>query len=180
MRISETNTIWNPSFQNTDQFYAVGLVGYGFGCEDAIPAVYTNLANSEVKRFIESAFSRNFCWHQFVLTWPILKYIHLASQKTVTITQIRELLTLVSEYRLWSYHSVTSSNPAHVLCHPCEETEGWNGFKVLKERIICCTWEQFLAHTHCPKTRCLPRNGGQMGGHKTGGCLRPFQPESEL
>merc|ERR1712013_602486 len=47
--------------ENTDQFYAVGLVGYGFGCEDAIPAVYTNLANSEVKRFIESAFSRNFC-----------------------------------------------------------------------------------------------------------------------
>ena len=50
-----------PFFQNTDQFYAVGLVGYGFGCEDAIPAVYTNLVNSEVKRFIESAFSRNFC-----------------------------------------------------------------------------------------------------------------------
>ena len=51
----------NAFFQDTDQFYAVGLVGYGFGCEDAIPAVYTNLANSEVKSFIETAFSQNFC-----------------------------------------------------------------------------------------------------------------------
>jgi len=47
--------------EDTDQFYAVGLVGYGFGCEDPIPAVYTNLANSEVKSFIETAFSQNFC-----------------------------------------------------------------------------------------------------------------------
>jgi len=47
--------------EDTDQFYAVGLVGYGFGCEDAIPAVYTNLADSEVKSFIETAFSQNFC-----------------------------------------------------------------------------------------------------------------------
>ena len=51
----------NIRFQDTDQFYAVGLVGYGFGCEDAIPAVYTNLANTEVKSFIETAFSQNFC-----------------------------------------------------------------------------------------------------------------------
>ena len=51
----------NDDFQDTDQFYAVGLVGYGFGCEDAIPAVYTNLADPEVKSFIESAFSQNFC-----------------------------------------------------------------------------------------------------------------------
>jgi len=47
--------------QNTDQFYAVGLVGYGFDCENEIPAVYTNLADPEIKSFIEGAFSNNFC-----------------------------------------------------------------------------------------------------------------------
>ena len=59
--VGGTESKENAFFQDTDQFYAVGLVGYGFGCEDAIPAVYTNLANSEVKSFIETAFSQNFC-----------------------------------------------------------------------------------------------------------------------
>lgn len=39
----------------------MGLVGYGFGCQDAIPAVYTNLADPEVKRFIIDAFKPNVC-----------------------------------------------------------------------------------------------------------------------
>ena len=51
----------NVNFQVTDQFYAVGLVGYGFDCGRAIPAVYTNLADPEVKSFVETAFNQNFC-----------------------------------------------------------------------------------------------------------------------
>jgi len=43
--------------ENTDQFYAVGLVGWGFDCNRNIPAVYTNLANRDVKEFIEEAFN---------------------------------------------------------------------------------------------------------------------------
>jgi hypothetical protein len=37
------------------------LVGYGFGCGEAIPAVYTNLGDPEIQSFIEGAFSPFFC-----------------------------------------------------------------------------------------------------------------------
>ena len=50
---------WCP--QARDQFYAVGLVGYGFECGKDIPAVYTNLADPDIKDFIDSAFDNNFC-----------------------------------------------------------------------------------------------------------------------
>ena len=41
--------------QKRDQFYAVGLVNYGFGCGDAIPSVYVNLADPVVKGFLAGA-----------------------------------------------------------------------------------------------------------------------------
>jgi len=47
--------------KSSDQYFAVGLVNYGFGCEDTHPAVYTNLANPSVKNFIRSSFRSNFC-----------------------------------------------------------------------------------------------------------------------
>jgi len=48
--------------QATDQFYAVGMVNYGFGCgEDGIPAVYVNLADPEIKSFIIKSFGSGFC-----------------------------------------------------------------------------------------------------------------------
>lgn len=46
----------------SDQFFAVGLVNYGFECNTSIPAVYTNLADPVVKQFITSSFHNNgFC-----------------------------------------------------------------------------------------------------------------------
>ena len=48
--------------QGSDQYYAVGLVGYGLGCKDAIPAVYTNLAEPSIKSFIKEAIGNsNYC-----------------------------------------------------------------------------------------------------------------------
>jgi len=40
-----------------DQYFAVGLVNYGFGCNHCLPAVYVNLADPEVKSFIIEAFN---------------------------------------------------------------------------------------------------------------------------
>jgi len=48
--------------KESDQYFALGLVNYGFGCNNTRPAVYTNLGDSSVQRFITSAFSNNnFC-----------------------------------------------------------------------------------------------------------------------
>jgi len=45
-----------------DQYFAVGLVNYGFGCNGTDPAVYTNLADASVQRFITRAFGNdNYC-----------------------------------------------------------------------------------------------------------------------
>ena len=49
-------------FKNTDLYFAVGLVNYGFECNSDKPAVYTNLADPVVKQFITSAFNNDeFC-----------------------------------------------------------------------------------------------------------------------
>ena len=48
--------------QGLDQFFAVGLVNYGLGCNDEIPAIYVNLADPTVKDFVLSAYNNeNFC-----------------------------------------------------------------------------------------------------------------------
>jgi len=48
--------------KNSDLFFAVGLVNYGFECNSDKPAVYTNLANQGVKEFITTAISnQEFC-----------------------------------------------------------------------------------------------------------------------
>merc|ERR1711936_818948 len=48
--------------QDSDQYFALGLVNYGFGCNNTYPAVYTNLADPSVQGFITSAFrNNNFC-----------------------------------------------------------------------------------------------------------------------
>lgn len=48
--------------KNTDLYFAVGLVNYGFECNSDKPAVYTNLADPVVKQFITSAFNNDeFC-----------------------------------------------------------------------------------------------------------------------
>jgi len=39
-----------------DQYFAVGLVNYGFSCNGDIPAIYVNLADPTVKRFITDSF----------------------------------------------------------------------------------------------------------------------------
>jgi len=45
-----------------DQFFAVGLVNYGFGCGGPSPSVFVNLADPVVKNFIIDAFSNEqFC-----------------------------------------------------------------------------------------------------------------------
>lgn len=44
-----------------DQYFAVGLVSYGFGCNGTLPAVYTNLMDSGVQRFIKQAFDSDYC-----------------------------------------------------------------------------------------------------------------------
>ena len=43
------------TLQERDQFFAVGLVNYGFGCYEALPSVYVNLADPVVKEFLTSA-----------------------------------------------------------------------------------------------------------------------------
>jgi len=48
--------------KSSDQYFALGLVNYGFGCKTDKPAVYTNLADRFVQLFITSAFDNdNFC-----------------------------------------------------------------------------------------------------------------------
>jgi hypothetical protein len=45
-----------------DQFFVVGLVGYTVADEcGQIPAVYTDLANPEIKNFIEDEISSSRC-----------------------------------------------------------------------------------------------------------------------
>ena len=44
-----------------DQYFAVGLVNYGFDCYQDIPAVYVNLADPVVKNFIISAIDDQVC-----------------------------------------------------------------------------------------------------------------------
>jgi len=46
-----------------DQFYLLGLVGYGFECNQGQPGVYTNMADPGVQRFVYSALGDNnsFC-----------------------------------------------------------------------------------------------------------------------
>jgi len=46
--------------KGSDQYFAVGLVSYGFGCNNTRPAVYTNLADPSVQDFITSSFNNNF------------------------------------------------------------------------------------------------------------------------
>merc|ERR1711913_45258 len=46
--------------KGSDQYFALGLVSYGFGCNDTCPAVYTNLADPSVQDFIKSSFQNNF------------------------------------------------------------------------------------------------------------------------
>ena len=53
------NNLWG--FQESDLFFAAGLVNYGFGCNSDKPAVYTNLADPSVKKFIIDAFNSNIC-----------------------------------------------------------------------------------------------------------------------
>eukprot|EP00092_Neocalanus_flemingeri_P011006 GFUD01011851.1.p1 GENE.GFUD01011851.1~~GFUD01011851.1.p1 ORF type:complete len:506 (+),score=110.36 GFUD01011851.1:173-1690(+) len=48
--------------KDSDLYFAVGLVNYGFECNTDKPAVYTNLADPSIKEFITAAFSNNdFC-----------------------------------------------------------------------------------------------------------------------
>ena len=48
--------------QSSDQYFAVGLVSYGFGCETDKPAVYTNLADRSIQNFINRAINnKSFC-----------------------------------------------------------------------------------------------------------------------
>jgi len=48
--------------KDTDQYYAVGLVGYGFDCSGSLPAVYTNLMDPDIRNFVDEAISnRNYC-----------------------------------------------------------------------------------------------------------------------
>ena len=50
------------NFQKRDQFFAVGLVNYGFGCYGSVPSVYVNLADPVVKDFIVKAIGNDeFC-----------------------------------------------------------------------------------------------------------------------
>jgi hypothetical protein len=44
-----------------DQYYAVGLVNYGLGCNSTLPAVYTNLMDPEVNLFVKDGFRDDFC-----------------------------------------------------------------------------------------------------------------------
>jgi len=46
--------------KGSDQYFALGLVSYGFGCNNTRPAVYTNLADPSVQNFIISSFENNF------------------------------------------------------------------------------------------------------------------------
>jgi len=44
-----------------DQYFVVGLVNYGFTCSGELPAVYVNMGDPDVKKFIISAFKEDFC-----------------------------------------------------------------------------------------------------------------------
>ena len=43
-----------------DQFYLLGLVGYGFKCNNGLPGVYTNMADPGVQDFVKSAIDNDF------------------------------------------------------------------------------------------------------------------------
>ena len=46
----------------SDQYFLMGLVSYGFGCNSTLPGVYTNMADPTVQRFVESAIGNDgFC-----------------------------------------------------------------------------------------------------------------------
>jgi len=49
--------------ESFDQYYLVGLVGYGFDCNRGIPGVYTNMADPGVQDFVREALRENngFC-----------------------------------------------------------------------------------------------------------------------
>ena len=47
--------------QVRDQFFVVGLVNYGFDCSGALPAVYTNLADPQVRAFLVRALNGGHC-----------------------------------------------------------------------------------------------------------------------
>jgi len=47
--------------KETDAYVAVGLVNYGFSCNSSLPAVYTNLMDPSVNRFIKTGFTDDFC-----------------------------------------------------------------------------------------------------------------------
>ena len=52
--------------QKRDQFFAVGLVNYGFGCYKALPSVYVNLADPVVKAFLASAIrNEDLCYDDY-------------------------------------------------------------------------------------------------------------------
>ena len=47
---------------SSDQYFLVGLVGYGFDCNTTLPGVYTNMADPTVQRFVNSAIGNDqFC-----------------------------------------------------------------------------------------------------------------------
>jgi len=47
---------------SSDQYFLVGLVGYGFACNTTLPGVYTNIADPVVRDFIDDAIENDdFC-----------------------------------------------------------------------------------------------------------------------
>jgi len=47
---------------SSDQYFLVGLVGYGFGCNSTLPGVYTNMADPTVQSFVNTAIGNDrFC-----------------------------------------------------------------------------------------------------------------------
>jgi len=47
---------------SSDQYFLVGLVGYGFECNTTLPGVYTNIADPVVRDFIDDAIdNEDFC-----------------------------------------------------------------------------------------------------------------------
>jgi len=47
---------------SSDQYFLVGLVGYGFACNTTLPGVYTNIADPVVRDFIDDAIdNEDFC-----------------------------------------------------------------------------------------------------------------------
>jgi len=47
---------------SSDQYFLVGLVGYGFDCNTTLPGVYTNMADPVIQKFVNSAIgNEKFC-----------------------------------------------------------------------------------------------------------------------